>query len=242
MAKHIRMLLTLSNLKHLQREIIPQLINQFESSFTVKLSEETATIRDVLSQIDARLFNSYTQPTVDLLSNLVKAGVSDPTWAPHTSRPANAKPYVYDVLLHLVIVHTEVSTSATTLTNGILSHHLEQVSLALLDAFRGRSSYNLGALMQATLDVELIAQTLSNHTTEAASRTQSEIYLVLDERTDHEARQRLQVELPEMKATLKRLREGTKGQFGCFRRDRRGRSEKDAAGRPGSSRGHRKDG
>lgn len=86
--------------------------------------------------------------------------------------------------------------------------------------------------MQATLDTELVAQTLSNYTTEKASELQSSIYLVLDERTDAEARTRLQGELPEMRAVLKRLREGTKGQFGCFRRERRVRSE----ARPGSSR------
>ena len=85
--------------------------------------------------------------------------------------------------------------------------------------------------LQATLDVEFMAQTLSNYTTEKAGDVQSQIYLVLDERTDNEARSKLQGELPEMRAVLKKLREGTKGEFGCFRREKRGRSD-----RPGSSR------
>ena len=67
--------------------------------------------------------------------------------------------------------------------------------------------------MQATLDVEFLAQTLSNYTTEAASETQSKIYLSLDERTDNEARVKLQGELPEMRFILKKLREGTKGEL-----------------------------
>lgn len=83
--------------------------------------------------------------------------------------------------------------------------------------------------MQATLDVELVAQTLSNYTTDKASEIQSQVYLVLDERTDSEARSRLQGELPEMRGILKRLRESTKGEFGCFKRERKSRSE-----RPGS--------
>lgn len=223
------MLLTLSNLNHLRREVIPQLISQFETSFSVKLTEESKTIRDVLGQIDARLFQSYVKPTVDILTSTISNGVNSPSWQPTTPRPKNAKPYVYDTLLALVLVHTEVSTSATALTNQILSYLLEQVSVALLAAFKTRPAYTLPALMQATLDVELIAQTLSNYTTEKASELQSQIYLVLDERTDGEARTKLQGELPEMRATLKRLREGTKGQFGCFKRERRGRPE-----RPGS--------
>lgn len=233
------MLLTLSNLHHLRKEVIPQLIAQFETSFSVKLTDESKTIRDVLGQIDARLFQSYVKPSVDRLSRLIEAGVSPSSWLPTTSRPTNAKPYVYEVLLALVLVHTEVSTSATALTNHILSYLLEQVSAALLSAFKARQTYALPALMQATLDVELIAQTLSNYTTEKASDVQSQIYLVLDERTDQEARARLQSELPEMRATLKRLREGTKGQFGCFRRERRGRSDRPAAAAAAASSGGR---
>ena len=77
--------------------------------------------------------------------------------------------------------------------------------------------------MQATLDVEFLAQTLSQYTTERAGEIQSQIYLALDERTDDEARKRLQGELPGMRGVLKRLREGTRGEFGCFKRERRGR-------------------
>ncbi|GAB7350211.1 hypothetical protein MBLNU459_g0869t1 [Dothideomycetes sp. NU459] len=224
--RNVRMLLTLSNLNHLRRETIPQLIAQFESSFSVKLTEESKTIRDVVGQIDARLFQSYVRPVSDRLSAMIVTGVSLPSWTPLLPRPKNAKPYVYELLLALVLVHTEVSTTATTLTNQILSYLLEQISLTLLQAFKQRPSYTLPALMQATLDVELIAQTLSNYTTEKASETQSQIYLVLDERTDHDARMRLQGELPEMRSILKKLRESTKGQFGCFKRERKSRGDR----------------
>jgi exocyst complex component 2 len=43
----------------------------------------------------------------------------------------------------------------------------------------------------------------------------------MDERTDHDARSALQSELPEMRAVLKRLKEGTRGEFSCFRRPAR---------------------
>ncbi|TKX22685.1 exocyst complex component SEC5 [Elsinoe australis] len=224
--RNVRMLLTLSNLKHMQRETIPQLINQFETQFSVQLTEESNTIRDVLTQIDGRLFQSYVKPTVEKLSKIVHDGITSPSWAPTVSRPTNARPYVYDVLLSLVLVHTEVSTSATTLTNAIISQLLEQVSLALLDSFQRRQSYPLSALMQATLDIEMTAQTLSNYTTDQAQQTQSQIYTVLDQRTDHAAREKLQSELQAMRASLKSLRESTKGQFGCFKRERRGRSDR----------------
>lgn len=223
----MRILLSLSNLSHLRKHTIPHLLSSFETSFSVSLTDEQKTLRDVLAQIDARLFQSYTTPIVNQLATVITEGINSPTWEPHRGvRPDNARPYVYDVLLALVLVHSEVSSTATTITGTILSYHLEQISSTFLTAFRSRSSYSLAALMQATLDVELVAQTLSNYTTEKASEIQSQIYLVLDERTDGEARSRLQGELPEMRSILKRLRESTKGEFGCFKKERRGRSDR----------------
>ncbi|KAK4541638.1 hypothetical protein LTR36_007782 [Oleoguttula mirabilis] len=250
--RNIRMLMTLSNLAHLRADIIPHLISHFEAAFAVKLTEESKTIRDVLGQIDARLFQSYVKPTVDLLNLTITAGIGSPGWAPQAegggggggrgsgvvggggdggARPTDARAYVYEVLLMLVLVHSEVSTTASGLTNQILSYLLEQASLSLLAAFSAPTNtatntpahYSLPALMQATLDVEFLAQTLNNYTTDRAGEVQSQIYLALDERTDDQARLRLQGELPEMRGVLKRLREGTKGEFGCFRRERRGR-------------------
>ena len=228
--KKVRFLITLSNLAHLRSEIIPQLISQFESSFSVKLTDESKTIRDVLSQIDARLFQSYVKPIVDTLQTTITAGITSKAWAPSSGRPTDAQPYIYDVLLALVLVHSEVSTTAASLTNQILSYLLEQSSLALIAAFKQRQKYTLPALMQATLDVEFMAQTLNNYTTDRASEVQSHVYLALDERTDNDARARLEGELPEMRAVLKKLREGTKGEFGCFKRERRGR-ERAVSGR-----------
>lgn len=233
------MLLTLSNLAHLRTEIIPQLISQFETNFSVKLTDESKTIRDVVGQIDARLFQSYVIPTIDYLKQRIAEGIASPTWDPTTPRPTDARPYVYDVLLRLVLVHSEVTASSPTLTNQILSYTLEQASLALIEAFKKRAKYTLPALIQATLDVEFMAQTLNNYTTDRAGEIQSQIYTSLDERTDNDARARLQDELPGMRTTLKKLRESTKGEFGCFKRERRGRSERTPGERPGSSRGEK---
>lgn len=224
------MLLTLSNLKTLRSETVPTLIRQFEMDFSVTLTDESKKINDVLAQIDAKLFHSYTRSVVEQLSKLINAGVSSPKWPPTTDRPSEVRPYVYEALLQLVYVHTEVTTTAAPLAPSILSYLLEQISLTLLSAFRKRAAaqiasgqkLTLASLMQATLDVEFFAQTLSQYTTEKASEAQSQIYLELDKGTDQTARQKLQGELPEMRAVLKRLREGSKGEFACFRKVRTG--------------------
>ncbi|TDZ51830.1 Exocyst complex component SEC5 [Colletotrichum trifolii] len=220
--RNVRMLLTLSNLQSLRAKVVPGLNSQFENAFSVKLSDESKTIKDVLGQIDARLFQSYTRPAIDSLRSIVQAGVSSSDWVPETGhKPCEAKPYVYEALLSLVLVHSQVSTTSPTLTSQVLSYLLEQTSRELLDAFRTRERYTLEALMQATLDVEFVAQTLSQYTTDRASQLQSEIYSELDGRTDNDARARLQSELPEMRSVLKRLREASKNEFACFRKLKR---------------------
>jgi exocyst complex component 2 len=207
------MLLTLSNLHFLRTDVVPNLTSQFENTFSVKLTDETQTIRDVLSQIDARLFQSFTKPTIASLSHIVSTGVLSPSWAPTGGRPTEVRPYIYQALLLLVLVHTQISTTSPSLTPQILSYLLEQLSRELLDAFRQRPKYSLAALMQATLDVEFVAQTLSQYTTDLASELQSQIYLELDRGTDNDARMRLQNELPEMRNILKVLRESTRAEL-----------------------------
>lgn len=222
--------MTLTNFQALRNEVVPKLVSQFESDFGITLAEDLKVARDVLAQMNARVFQAYVRSTTDQLRHIITSGITSPTYASESIRPSEAQPYVYEVLLTLVLVHTEASRTAPLMTGQILSYLLEQTSLALIEAFKKRPRYSLPTLMQATLDVEFLAQTLNSYTTEKASEIQGQIYVALDERTDNEARQRLQNELPEMRAILKRLRERTKGEFACFRRVRTGRERAQTAG------------
>ena len=225
------MLLTLSNLQALRNDVVPNLNGQFENAFSVKLTDEAETIRDVLGQIDSRLFQSYTRPYQENLSKIIRTGISAPGWVPPTNRkPTEVRPYVYEALLSMVLVHSQVSTTASSLTIQVLSYLLEQVSKELLECFKLRPKYNLPALMQATLDVEFVAQTMSQYTTDKASQAQSAIYQEIDARTDNDARARLQAELPEMRAILKRLRDRSRNEFSCFRKTKRHGAERQEAG------------
>ena len=215
--KPIRLLLTLSNLKTLSNPLIPNLLSHFETSFTITLTESTPTITSSLSQIETRLFQSFTAPQTAKLTQIFHAGISSPDWVPPTARPTNVRAYIYTALLSLVSTHSLVSTTTPSLLHPILSHHLENLSLAFLSAFKVRPRYTLPALMQATLDVEFLAATLGQYTSKRASEAQADAYRELDARTDAEARKKLQDELQEMRTVLKKLREGTKGEFGCLR-------------------------
>ena len=234
--RNVRILLTLSNLKALRNEHVPQLMQHFQSSFSVTLTDESKTIKDMFGQIDLKLFRAYTAPTVEHLTKLIKEGISHPDWAPRSGRPDQVRPYVYSAMMILVNVHTEVSTtvsnsgSSSSLLNEILSYLLEKVSQALLDGFKDRkpNMYTLPALMQATLDTEFIAQTMPQYSSKPAGEIQSQIYMELDKRSTNDARAGLQKELVEMRVVLKKLREQSRNSFGCFKKQR---SDKDR-GRP----------
>ncbi|KAL1867348.1 hypothetical protein VTK73DRAFT_4227 [Phialemonium thermophilum] len=234
--RNVRMLLTLSNLQYLRAQVVPSLNTQFENAFSVKLTDETKTIRDVLGQIDARLFQSYTRPSVENLRRIIQSGIMAPDWEPAPGvKPREVKPYVYEALLSLVLVHSQVSTTAASLTSQVLSYLLEQASRELLEALRARAArYTLEALIQATLDVEFVAQTLAQYTTDRASELQGQIYQELDARTDNDARARLQAQLPEMRNVLKRLREASKSEFACFRKVKQQRTTQGSGSASGS--------
>lgn len=224
-----RLLLTLSNMACFQSSIAPQLVSLFETLFSVQLTDETARIRDVLSQLDAQLFKSYTKPHATRIHNTIEAGIFSPTWAPPPApnqgiADRDPSPYVFNVLLDLVIVHTEASTTSAPLTPRILRSLFDATTSSLINTFRSPNLQHitLPQLMQATLDVEFMAQTLAAFTTERASQTQTDIYQVLDAKTNNEARVRLQEELGALRGVLKRGREATRVQFGCFRRGKRG--------------------
>ena len=237
------MLLTLSNLAALRQTVVPALIAQYESDFSTSLTAESQTVHDVLAQIDTRLFQSYVRSLRDQLSAIVTAGINSPAWPPQPSssgrpgsspRPTTVAPYVHAALLRLVAVHTEVATTAGPLAHPVLAHLFEHLVGALLEALRTRAGgsggksglggggFDLRALMQATLDTEFLVQTLGAYATERAAQVQAAIYAELDRATDPGAQARLSKELPEMRGVLKRLREATRSEFACFRKEKKG--------------------
>ena len=74
---------------------------------------------------------------------------------------------------------------------------------------------------------------LFRSTSEKEAELTSSVYAMMDERTDDTSRTGLQMELGGLKGHLKIVREKTKGEFGCFRKDKRPRGI--TTGRQGST-------
>jgi exocyst complex component 2 len=116
-----------------QSDITPQLLSLFETLFSVQLTDESNRIRDVLSQLDAQLFISYTKPHATKINTTIESGVFSPTWAPAPPpgkgvADRDPSPFVFTVLLDLVIVHTESSTTSYPLPLRV-HHHLSNLHI-----------------------------------------------------------------------------------------------------------------
>lgn len=123
------------------------------------------------------------------------------------------RPYIYTALLSLVLVHSQITTTAPSLTHPILSYLLESISNELLEAFKQRRKFSLGELLQAALDVEFVNQTLSQYNTPRASELQQGVYVELDRGSDAEARLGLREGLGGMKKILGGLRGGSRAEL-----------------------------
>ena len=226
----LRLLHTLSNLTLLRKTTVTNLLSQFETDFSIALPDEKKTIGDVLTQIDSRLFQSYIRPHAEHVTGTISEAIASPDWQPQ-HKPTTVRPYVYNVLLHMVALHTELSTTAELLTHPVLSSLFETICKVLLEAFRLRATattpskpFNLFCLMQATLDVEFFSQTLAAlFGSDKASETQSQIYVELDRTGESRA---LQKELPEMRMVLRKLKDGTRAEFACFKKERKDRESR----------------
>lgn len=74
--------------------------------------------------------------------------------------------------------------------------------------------------MQSILDIEFVAQVMSQYTTERAINVQDEIHAELDKVVSGEGvglREKSREELVEVGGVVKRLREEMRGEVGCFR-------------------------
>ncbi|KAJ1030000.1 hypothetical protein NDA16_000913 [Ustilago loliicola] len=70
-----RVLLSVTNLSHLSRVVIPGLVKQFSDAYSVKMEEDLATINEVSSQLDGILFSDYVKRKSAAISSIISHGI-----------------------------------------------------------------------------------------------------------------------------------------------------------------------
>ncbi|PLW26487.1 hypothetical protein PCANC_22933 [Puccinia coronata f. sp. avenae] len=234
----IRLLLTISNLSNFTAVYIPRLFKQLSEAFSLDMTNDLETLMDVVGQLDGLLLGDYIKRKAEVLSEIIQAGVLggkvDWLTAP---KPTGVNSFVYDALLTLVLVHSQVTSlvgpipssqsGGESLVKVVLCKLVEELAQKCLKAFGNVDKFGMGGMLQATLEIEFIHRTLSAYITPEADLSMQGIYQKITSAYQRDPGQggereggnsELQKELEALKRTLHVSRRTTALAFVCFKK------------------------
>ncbi|CDS00803.1 related to Exocyst complex component Sec5 [Sporisorium scitamineum] len=220
-----RVLLSVTNLSHLSRVVIPSLVKQFADAYAVSMDDDLATLTEVSTQLDTILFNDYIKRKSALVSEILSYGIlsSGIDWS-SIPKPSTVHPFIYQALLSLVQVHAHVRSIAKPLVSRTITTLVDHLASTTLDSFHRIPRFGLGGMLQATLEIEFLHQTLSAFISTHAEQLLKQVYETISQkykRVDAAEKDRLQAELERVKQILVQSRKATALEFLCFRRPKR---------------------
>ncbi|KAI9033578.1 exocyst complex component Sec5-domain-containing protein [Phycomyces nitens] len=222
----VRILLTVSNLSFMRSTVMRKLVVLFEIAYKCSMEEDLKTLIDVVDQLDRILFNDYVKRKSLLIKDIIRQGIllSGIDWY-SISKPTEVHSFVYEALMTLVMVHAQVSSVTRQLIHRALSLLLENMANDCLESFRQVERFGMGGMLQATLEIEFMHQTLSQYLTPTASETLHLIYQTLEYAYNPQQQHsgNLQSELNHVKELLVFSRKSTVVQFLCFKQNNKER-------------------
>ncbi|KAI8393547.1 exocyst complex component Sec5-domain-containing protein [Radiomyces spectabilis] len=219
----IRILLTVSNLGHMRSNVLRKLVGLFEAAYKCNMEEDLKTLIEVVDQLDHILFNDYIKRKSSLIRDIIRRGIlsNGIDWF-SISKPTEVHSFVYKALMTMVVIHSQVSSVAKQLIHRALSALLEAMAKDCLESFREIERFGMGGMLQATLEIEFMHQTLSQYVTSTASETLQLIYQTIEQAYDPQRQHsgNLQSELNHVKELLVFSRKSTVLQFLCFKQNK----------------------
>ncbi|KAI9492453.1 exocyst complex component Sec5-domain-containing protein [Zychaea mexicana] len=219
----MRILLTVGNLAHMRSTVIPKLVGLFKLAYKCNMDEDLKTLIEVVDQLDKILFNDYVKRKSGLIRDIIRQGIllSGIDWY-SIPKPTEVHSYVYEALMTLVMVHSQVSSVTKQLVHRAISALLENMANDCLESFRQVERFGMGGMLQATLEIEFMHQTLQQYVTTAASDTLQLIYQSIEQSYDAQQQNagELQSELNHVKDLLVFSRKSTVVQFLCFKQNK----------------------
>ena len=164
--------------------------------------------------------------------------------------PTEIRPYMYRVSMTLVEIHAQVSRVTEGLLDRVLHALVEDAANEALRCFQQVKRFGMGGmlrvgvayvtgsrarahyLLQATLEIEFMHQTLARYVSPAATKTLSELYnrisMAYSRRPGDE---NLQGHLDQVKKILAESRRATSIEFMCFRQPKERNNSKTGSGK-----------
>ena len=223
-SRDVRLLLSVSNLSQLRTALLPAWIKQFQDAYQVRLVQEQEFVVDVCARHERDLLQDYVSRKAQIIGGIVQQGVLGGIQWNALANPTQVNEYVYHSLLSLVQVHAQVRSCTPQLVSSVINSLVEFLANALLQAFEGVVTFNMGGMLQATLEIEFVHQTMALYVSPTAEHVLRSVYESISQRYSNAAGAgdgaELQRELENVKGILIASRKTTALEFLCFRRPR----------------------
>jgi len=219
-----RILVSVSNLSHLRSHVIGAWSKQFEDAYHVSLATEQQRLLGLCAQLDAALLDDSVRRKGEHIRSILHTGIleSGIMWGA-APRPSAVSPFIYQALLFLVQVHAQIRATVPALVSRVIVALVDIMADVTLEAYSRVHTFNMGGMLQATLEIEFVHQTMAYHVSPRAEATLKHVYETISQRYSASAAARnesssLQRELEGVKHTLIASRKATALEFMCFRR------------------------
>ncbi|KDN41534.1 hypothetical protein K437DRAFT_249526 [Tilletiaria anomala UBC 951] len=228
-----RILLSITNVSQIQQTLIPSLLKQFSEAFQTSVTTEQKQLKELAQRVDRTLFEDFVKRKGTSICKILKDGIlhSGIDWRT-LPKPTEVNPFIYDALLAMVQVHAQIRAVAKQLVDRAITNLLDQLARETLKAFQQVQVFGMGGMLQATLEIEFIHQTLSPFVSPSAEQTLKQLYETISERYQRKSpdeTELLKQELETVKKTLVASRKATALQFLCFRRTRSSKEKEESS-------------
>ncbi|OUM65484.1 hypothetical protein PIROE2DRAFT_69087 [Piromyces sp. E2] len=216
----IKTLVIMSNIMAFNEVIFPKIKKFYESSFK-KLSEEKIDeLFESSKFLNSELFESYLKKKLIKIRVIVRNGIlySGFDWY-YITVPHEVSPYITKLIIEIVKIHSQITDISRKLQHTMLSEIFLNLVQDLLEAFREIDHYSVAGMLQATLETEVIHQTLTNYEMDKTSDILKQIYqrvernVILDENTSSEGMTKM---LNDVKSKLSQYQEQMSLITSCF--------------------------
>ncbi|KAJ8104277.1 exocyst complex component Sec5-domain-containing protein [Lipomyces tetrasporus] len=218
-----RLLLMICNIAELNGSVVSALFERFSSLFSIQLTDNSNIIGDAMTQLDEQLFTTFTKKKRANFTTIIRTGIlrSGILWS-QLGKPTDVSPYIYHVLLQLVLLHMQVSSVGPILVKRVITDLLHHIVNTILESFRQIDKFSLGGMLQATIDVEFVNQKMTVYGTPDIENLYQTCYATIQDATD---RSKMEVDvmtrqLEDMKKLLLKCHKQSRMEFLCFKEEK----------------------
>ncbi|ORX85395.1 hypothetical protein BCR32DRAFT_265669 [Anaeromyces robustus] len=184
----IKTLVIMSNILAFNDIIFPKIQDFYETSFKCLSEQKVNELYESAHFLNGQLFEKYLKKKLIKIRVIVRNGIlySGFDWY-YITVPHEVSPYITKLIIEIVKIHSQITDISRKLQDMMISEIFLNLVQDLLEAFREIDHYSVAGMLQATLETEVIHQTLSEYEKEKTSEILKQIYqrveknVILDE-------------------------------------------------------------